>query len=40
MCDIEFMIKIFEHNFYINNVIINKKTYYNKLNNNLINLTR
>ena len=40
MCNIEFIIKIFERNFYINDVIINKKTYYNKLNNNLMNLTR
>ena len=40
MCDIEFMIEIFERNFYINNIIINEKTYYNKLNNNLMNLTR
>ena len=40
MCNIEFMIKIFERNFYINDVIINEKTYYNKSNNNLMNLTR
>ena len=40
MCDIEFIIKIFKRNFYINNIIINEKTYYNELNNNLMNLTR
>ena len=40
MCDIEFIIEIFERNFYINDVMINEKTYYNKLNNNLMNLTR
>ena len=40
MCDIEFMIEIFERNFYINDVMINEKAYYNKSNNNLMNLTR
>ena len=40
MYDIEFIIEIFERNFYINDVMINEKTYYNELNNNLINLTR
>ena len=40
MCDIEFMIKIFERNFHINNVIINEKTYHNESNSNLMNLTR
>ena len=30
MFDIEFIIKIFERNFYINNVIINEKAYYNE----------
>ena len=40
MYNIEFMIEIFERNFYINDVIINEKTYYNKSNNNLMNLTR
>ena len=40
MCDIEFMIEIFERNFYINDVIINEKAYHNELNNNLMNLTR
>ena len=40
MCDIEFIIEIFERNFYINDVMINKKAYYNKSNNNLMNLTR
>ena len=40
MCDIEFMIEIFKRNFYINDVMINEKTYHNKSNNNLINLTR
>ena len=40
MCDIEFMIEIFERNFHINDVMINEKAYYNKSNNNLMNLTR
>ena len=40
MCDIKFIIEIFECNFHINNVIINKKIYYIKSNNILMNLTR
>ena len=40
MCDIEFMIEIFERNFHINDVMINEKAYHNELNNNLMNLTR
>ena len=39
MCDIEFMIEIFERNFHINDVMINEKVYHNKSNNNLMNLT-
>ena len=40
MCDIEFMIEIFKRNFYINDVMINEKTYHNESNSNLMNLTR
>ena len=40
MCDIEFMIEIFERNFHINDVMINKKVYHNESNNSLMNLTR
>ena len=40
MCDIEFMIEIFERNFHINDIMINKKVYHNESNNSLMNLTR
>ena len=40
MCDIEFMIEIFERNFHINDVMISKKAYHNESNSSLINLTR
>ena len=40
MCDIEFMTEISERNFYINDVMINEKTYHNESNSSLINLTR
>ena len=40
ICNIEFMIEIFERNFHINDVMINEKAYHNESNSNLMNLTR
>ena len=40
MCDIEFIIEIFERNFHINGIMINEKAYHNESSNSLMNLTR